>query len=372
MKILFVIKSSTLYGSNMALLNLIDGLKEKIEPLVVYSTEGPFIDQLKEKKIPIAKLGRYSYQIYPSHKTFKGIITYLPRLFYLAYNHFVVNRLVRIAKRFKADLIHTNVGPVHIGYSAAERLNIPHIWHVREFQGSSSIMEPFPSLNLYKNKLRKSNVVFISQVLSDYFEGGDNSRVIYDGVLKSDQTRFLSIKEKYFLFVGRIEVGKGIQDLLQAFLQFSLQNKEYKLYIVGDGEDSKYMVQFIKENNLENRVLLLGFRKDRFDLMASATATIVPSLSEGFGLTTVEAIYNGCLVIGRDNTGTGEILSRDDLNVKFSSIQELKDAMLEIADNGIEHYYLRILEAQKNASQFYSIEQNSAYLYEYYVDLLNK
>ena len=60
--------------------------------------------------------------------------------------------------------------------------------------------------------------------------------------------------------------------------------------------------------NASNNLSYLGFRKDVYNLMANATALIVASKCEGFGLITIEAIFNGCFVIGNNSGVTKEIL----------------------------------------------------------------
>ena len=55
-----------------------------------------------------------------------------------------------------------------------------------------------------------------------------------------------------------------------------------------------------------DNVKFLGIRKDIYSLMKNAMALVVSSPSEGFGFITVEAMLNGCLVIGRNTAGTKE------------------------------------------------------------------
>lgn len=58
--------------------------------------------------------------------------------------------------------------------------------------------------------------------------------------------------------------------------------------------------------NIASQVVFLGMRKDIYSLMKDAMALIVPSYWEGFGFITTEAMFNGCLVIGRNTSGTKE------------------------------------------------------------------
>lgn len=109
-------------------------------------------------------------------------------------------------------------------------------------------------------------------------------------------------------------------------------------------------------------------------LMQEAKALIIPSKHEGFGRITAEAMFNGCLTIGRNTGGTkeqfnlGHDITGDDVGLAFLNTIELKNIMIRV-ENMPKHTYDRIiLRAQKFASEYFSIEKNVKstinYLYE--------
>jgi len=67
----------------------------------------------------------------------------------------------------------------------------------------------------------------------------------------------------------------------------------------GNTEYERILRSLVADAKIGNRVHFLGFRDDVSTLMAGASAIIVASRFEGFGFVTAEAMYNGCLVIGR-------------------------------------------------------------------------
>lgn len=99
------------------------------------------------------------------------------------------------------------------------------------------------------------------------------------------------------------------------------------------------------------------------------TALMVSSLYEGFGRITVEALFNGCLVIGYNSGGTKEILEKDELGILYSNQEELVDNMKMVVSKGIECFFSLIEEAQKKAIKLYTNEQNSINVYDFYQDL---
>lgn len=119
-------------------------------------------------------------------------------------------------------------------------------------------------------------------------------------------------------------------------------NKEFKLLIAGNQNThpmyTRKCMKYISENKLSQFVEFLGQRSDVYDLMQQATALIVPSNFEAFGFITAEAMFNKCLVIGRNTAGTKEQFDNIELLLKskyvfrFNSKQELvanlKEAVL--------------------------------------------
>ena len=135
-KVIYLIVSADPYGSNIALLNLLDMIIPKgVLPLgVVMSNEGGLCEMLRERKIKYIKM-KYYYSVYPELSNFRKILFFLPILIRtLLYNKIAEIKLARIAKNFHADIIHTNISPLHIGYKVAKKLNLPHVWHIREYQ----------------------------------------------------------------------------------------------------------------------------------------------------------------------------------------------------------------------------------------------
>jgi glycosyltransferase involved in cell wall biosynthesis len=377
-KVLYLINHSVPYGANKALLNILDGLiPYGVRPTVIMAFEGAMCEELKKRNIQYHIIEHY-FSIYPSLSSFRDISLFLPRLFRTYFFNFIAKRkLVVIAKEFNPKLIHTNIGPVHIGYCIAKKLVIPHVWHIREYQDLDFNMHPLYSKADFIKKLHNSinhSIVITKGVFDHFILSNNNAKVIYDGVLKENNVKFEFAKEKYFLFVGRLEEAKGIKNLLIAFVEFCKSNSEFELRIAGDGElqYKDELKKYIETEKLGSRVRFLGFREDIPSLMVKATALVVPSRYEGFGFITVEAMFNGCLVIGNNKGGTREILEEENLGILYSNHQELVLAMKTVVTEEVENYYEMILKAQKKAVALYSQEQNAKSIFDYYKEILHK
>lgn len=362
LKIVYITANGGLWGDNKALLNILE-YSENIEPFVIYGSKGIFAEFLNQRKIKNTYVKNY-FVVWPHLNSFKDALLFFPRLFrMLIFNAIAEHKISKIITKFQPNIIHTNIGTVNLGYKIAKHYNIPHVWHLREFQKLDFKLIPFPTLKSFRAKLAQKNNynICVSNAVCKYFQSFENSQVIYDGVFSEKmKISYEPDKEFYFLFVGRISAGKGIQELISAFIQFCKKNNNFKLLIIGTGnlKLEKQLNILIKREQIENRVEFLGFQNDVSKYYKKAYATIVPSLSEAFGFVTVEAMINGCLVVGKNKGGTQEILQNGKYGYLYETPQELYQMLLKIANTPISYLTPLILEAQKYAYETYTIEQN--------------
>lgn len=375
-RVLYVTSSSGLYGDNKSLLNILDELNLKcVCPKVILASYGKICTELDARDVEY-QIVKHSLSVYPPINTFRHSILFIPRLIRnLLLNGIAILKIQKIVGEYLPDLIHTNVGPVHVGFQVAKIKKVPHVWHIREYQNLDFGWNPFPSMKIFIRQINSKNnySIAITNGIYDYFKMSEStSCVINDGVLRADSTHFDYIKERYFLFVGRLEEAKGIDILIEAFIRFSETNSNYLLLIAGEGAPDylRVLEKRINKADIIQQIRFLGFRNDICNLMIKATALIVPSRFEGFGFITAEAMFNGCLVIGNNSGGTKEILENENLGILYNGLDELVLTMQTVVQNGIEFYYPMIKKAQNKAMTFYSIERNAESIYNLYKKIL--
>jgi glycosyltransferase involved in cell wall biosynthesis len=134
----------------------------------------------------------------------------------------------------------------------------------------------------------------------------------------------------YFLFVGRLESIKGIEDVIDAFAGFD----QADLVIAGEGTERRGLVERVAGNP---RVRFVGFQSgaELSALYSGAHAVIASSKGyETFGLSVIEAYSRGVPVLARrmgsylelvENTGAGET---------FADVAELQSAMRRLVASG--------------------------------------
>lgn len=130
----------------------------------------------------------------------------------------------------------------------------------------------------------------------------------------------------YFLFVGRLEKIKGLQDVFPAFDKYP----DADLLILGDGEYSEELKALAKDNE---RIKFLG-RKTLDELNAyyrGALGLIVPSVCyETFGIILIESFRIGTPVIARRLGPFPEIVEHADAGALFETEDDLIEAMKTI------------------------------------------
>lgn len=133
----------------------------------------------------------------------------------------------------------------------------------------------------------------------------------------------------YFLFVGRLEYIKGVQNLVPVFSSLP----QYDLLIAGDGEYRKTLES--QAGNSPNIKFLGRLDQARLNkLYGSAVAVIVPSICyETFGIIIIEAFLHKTPVIVNDLGALPEVVEQSGGGFIYRNENELRSAMEKLADN---------------------------------------
>lgn len=385
MKILYISHANNWGGATVALFNEIIGMKNKGHDVVVItpSTKGPFIDKLDSLNVKYYACKNLTLTIYPK---IRNPLRWLKRTVFLVYNIIRTKSFIReVIIHENPDIVHTNVGPLSQAADVCFELDVPHVWHHREYQDKDFGMYFFPSKSSLKNKIyRKRNYnIAITQGVFDYrlLRNGQDI-VIYDGVFSSEITeskRNHDVADKqYILFAGRVQESKGTIELIKVYRRFHTIYPEVKLCIAGDySEESRYFQKcksFISKYNLQNDILFLGQRMDVYDLMSQALMLVVPSRFEGFGFITAEAMLNHCIVVGKNTAGTKEQFDNGlsytgrEIGYRFNDSEGMYQCMLLAmrTDNRMMKD-----DAYNTVVHYYTIEHNSDKLENFYSMILD-
>lgn len=382
MKILFINNSKDFPGSAISLLNLFRGLSNRgVEILVV----GPkmnsqkFLDELHCLNIDYINVNNPK-NVWPKirkESNRKIIVSYIQwpirvvRLLFQSISS--EKRISKIISKYHPDIIHSNSGVIHEGFKCARRSSIPHVFHLREYQDLDFGMKFYPSKISFIRLLHQSYVITITEDILHHFQLDDYSkaRVIYNGIYPKAKVKRLWPKQNVFLCCSRINESKGHEDVIRAFSRFSNEHQEYKLVILGYGDEDyiNKLKTIASRLGCGDRITWPGFVEDPFNYIAESKALVVASHSEGFGRMTAEAAFAGTLVIGRNSGGTKEILSRTG-GFMFDVTEGMYNEMCKVAELTEEKYLIMVDKAQSYAISHYSNEANIENTLNFYNEIL--
>lgn len=142
---------------------------------------------------------------------------------------------------------------------------------------------------------------------------------------------------KNFLYVGRLSEEKNIFLLLNAYNTISKENNTWDLTLLGDGPQKEIIKQYIIENNLEDRIYLVGFvqQVEIVNYYLNSDVFILPSKSEPWGLVINEALLCGLPVIISNKCGSVPELVKEGFNgftFDPNNQKELEKLMREFID----------------------------------------
>lgn len=344
MKILYISHVTVLSGSTIALLNIVKEmvLRGNKVGVVVPERKGWLFEYLQLLNVEILDIGEYYPWLLEKPKS-KNFIDLIKKNYeYVKYIFRLHRKFYELVKCFRPDIVHCNNSTIDFALYACKKLNIPHVWHIREYHDLDFKFETFPSLSFLRWKMHTDNnyCIAITKGVFDHFKLRKTDCVIYDGVIDLDKANKLvpnNLGFQYFLFVGAIIRGKALHVVLEQFLEFHKCCPNIHLIITStlDGNDdySTYCSNVAKTGAFDDYIHFWGRRDDVYALMQNAIALLVPSYFEGFGFVTAEAMYNHCLVIGRNTAGTKEQFDNgldqtgEEIGLRFDSDSELKTLM---------------------------------------------
>jgi len=169
----------------------------------------------------------------------------------------------------------------------------------------------------------------------------------------------------YFLFVGRLEDGKGVHELLRIWER----TERHELLLVGEGS-LEHQFRALSEHNPRIRFLGWKSQAELSVLYRHAVATLVPSrVHETFGLIAIESLAQKTPVIARNRGGLAENLEASQGGIiyeseegAFQAIQSLIDSpdmRRELGERG-HQYYLAHWTKQAHLASYFALIHGAA------------
>ncbi len=365
-------------GATYSLMDLIRSVREYVNPIVMVQTKGcvydyftsngvecivcDFKEDLVSKPVKLHQYIKYALKYIPNH------------LMFYRKNRKCAETVAQILKGKKIDIVHINNTVMSVGCDIAQALDAKCVWHLRGFMDLAFGWMPLRGWDKYRHLVKHTDAVIgITQTVLEHYVPLDskNAYVISDAVRSMDDICLVMPKEKYFLFcAGFLTEQKGCSFAISAFAKSGLATKGYKLKIIGEAHP-KYMVklnQIVSNTGISDAVEFLGRTDKVKEYMSCATAFLMCSENEGLGRVSVEAMFYGCLVIGRNSGGTKDFVFDGKTGFLFNNMDGCVATMQKATQ--ADHQDI-ILYAQQFARENFSIENYGAKILKVYGKVLN-
>ena len=171
-------------------------------------------------------------------------------------------------------------------------------------------------LPLYRFALKNAKSVAVGEAVNKNLKEDvviTDSRVIYNGVVlkeTDDQVdEIISYSGIKLGCIARLSEQKGLTYLLDAMSLLTI--KDIRLFIVGEGELREELENKVKELDLQDSVIFLGYRKDIVECINSFDFLVSSSLFEGLALNVIETFMNGKTMVATNIPGINEVVNAE-------------------------------------------------------------
>lgn len=139
-------------------------------------------------------------------------------------------------------------------------------------------------------------------------------------------------REKVVLFLGRVTRQKGPEYFIRAAARVAERMRDVKFVVAGSGDQLPHIVRLADELGLSDLVEFTGFLRgaDVDRAYEAADVYAMPSVSEPFGLTALEAVRHGVPVVLSKESGAAEVLPRGTLKVDSWDVEMMAKMILSV------------------------------------------
>jgi glycosyltransferase involved in cell wall biosynthesis len=318
------------------------GFKRPIERIEVSSKIVPYTDPEDFWKLVRSEVSGYNFYVKTNNQgkvDFSG--RYDTNLMDEIYKYSIVASVIADENEF--DIIHAHDWLAYpAGIAAMEVSGKPLVIHVHatDFDRSGGSVNP-DVYRIEKNGMdAASKIITVSNltrdiVINKYHINPDKVETVYNAVEPFKIAEECIIKkgfdEKIVTFLGRITMQKGPEYFIEAAYKVLQVMDNVRFVMAGSGDLMERMMRRAAALKITDRFHFTGFLKgtDVFTMLDMSDVYIMPSVSEPFGISPLEAMQSNVPVIISKQSGVAEILTHA-VKTDFWDIDEMADAIYGI------------------------------------------
>ena len=250
-----------------------------------------------------------------------------------------------LAHQLSFDVIHSHDWLTYPAGIFAKQISgkplVVHV-HATEFDRSRGNVNPIV-YDIEKRGMDAANhIITVSNltrniVIEKYFQDPKKVTTVHNAVEPlPDVDSYVKTprSDKIVTFLGRITMQKGPEYFVEAANRVLKKNKKVRFVMAGNGDMMQDMINLAAKRGITDRFHFTGFLKGRqvYQMLADSDVYIMPSVSEPFGISPLEAMQVGTPTIISKQSGCSEILTHS-IKIDYWDIDGMADAVNAIIRN---------------------------------------
>ena len=259
-----------------------------------------------------------------------------------------------IARTVDFDVIHSHDWLTYpAGIHAKQVTGKPLVIHVHatDFDHSRGNVNPTVFAIEKDGMNNADHIITVSNltrqtVIEKYGINPDKVTTVHNAVEPlSEEIRSIKMqkgKDKVVTFLGRITMQKGPEYFVEAASRVLAKTHNVRFVMAGSGDMMEKMIRLAADRDIADRFHFTGFLKGRqvYEMLAASDVYIMPSVSEPFGISPLEAMQMGVPSIISKQSGCAEILENV-IKVDYWDINALADSIYAIIKYPALYNHLR-------------------------------
>ena len=259
-----------------------------------------------------------------------------------------------IARTVDFDVIHSHDWLTYpAGIHAKQVTGKPLVIHVHatDFDRSRGNVNPTVFAIEKDGMNNADHIITVSNltrqtVIEKYGINPDKVTTVHNAVEPlSEEIRSIKMqkgKDKVVTFLGRITMQKGPEYFVEAASRVLSKTHNVRFVMAGSGDMMEKMIRLAADRDIADRFHFTGFLKGRqvYEMLAASDVYIMPSVSEPFGISPLEAMQMGVPSIISKQSGCAEILENV-IKVDYWDINALADSIYAIIKYPALYNHLR-------------------------------
>ena len=277
-----------------------------------------------------------------------------PLFKYTPYEQVLTSKLVDVVKFEKLDLLHVHYAIPHASaaYMAQQILSdqnirIPFITTLHgtdiTLVGKDPSFEPVINFSINKSNVVTAVSESLKKDTKKLFEVKNQIKVIPNFISIKEyklenndfyKKRFAPNNEKIICHISNFRKVKRIKDVLLSFEIIS-EEVDVKLILVGDGPERPALEKISRESKYKNNIYFLGSLKSTKEVLNISDLFFLPSSTESFGLSALEAMACSVPVISTKTGGIPEVVAHEESGFlsEVGDVKEMSRNAIDILSN---------------------------------------